>query len=188
MLLLLVLLGFVLLRWFLSRRRHAGPTPAMAGAHGGSGPEVVRLQPAAAAAPQAGAYGSPALSNAVAQGLDTAAVAEAARAIFLRLQQANDAADLDTLRRYSTPEMAEAAQRDLQVRGHAPQRTDVVKLDAKLVDMAREGGQDIASVRFSGLLREEDGGVAEPFDELWHLVRPGSGHGEWRLAGIQPIA
>jgi predicted lipid-binding transport protein (Tim44 family) len=183
MLLLLVLLGFVLLRWFLSRR--ATSTPAMAGAHGGSGPDLTRFQPATAAVPQAGAHGNPALSTAVAQGLDTSAVADAARAIFLRLQQANDAADLDTLRRYSTPEMAEAAQRDLQARGNAPQRTDVVRLDAELVDMARENGQDIASVRFSGLLREEDGGVAEPFDELWHLVRPGSG--EWLLAGIQPL-
>lgn len=189
MLLLLMLLGFVLVRWFLSRRA-AAPTPAMAGAHAGSGPAPVatRFQPSPPAVPQAAAYGSPALSNAVAQGLDTSAVAEGARAIFLRLQQANDAGDLDTLRRYSTPEMADAAQRELQARGNAPQRTDVVRLDAELVDMAREDGQDIASVRFSGLLREVEGGVAEPFDELWHLVRPGSGNGEWRLAGIQPLA
>jgi predicted lipid-binding transport protein (Tim44 family) len=140
-----------------------------------------------AAAPAALAGGSTALAGAVAQGLDAQAVAEAARQIFLRLQQANDEGDLATLRRYSTPDMAAAAERDLQARGQGTQRTDVVRLDAELVDIAREDGQDIASVRFRGLIREVDGGVAEPFDELWHLVRAGEGDGPWRLAGIQPL-
>ena len=188
-LLLLVLLGVFLLRFILSRRRAAQAAPAMAGGYGGAGPGYTRFQPTVtappAAAPPAPAGGSAALAGAVAQGLDARAVAEAARHIFLRLQQANDDADLATLRRYSTPEMAAAAERDLQARGQAPQRTDVVRLDAELVDVARESGQDVASVRFSGLIREVDGGVAEPFDELWHLVRDSDG-GEWRLAGIQP--
>jgi predicted lipid-binding transport protein (Tim44 family) len=202
-LMLLVLLAVVVLRWLLGRRRPASSAPAMAygnaasGAggytrfqadtpspHSGYAPNAGGNAPASGGAAPAALGGT--VAQGVAQGLDTQAVAEAARQIFLRLQQANDDADLATLRRYSTPEMAAAAERELQARGGAPQRTDVVRLDAALVDMAREDGQDVASVRFNGLIREVDGGVAEPFDELWHLVRPTQG-GEWRLAGIQPL-
>lgn len=203
-LMLLVLLAVVVLRWLLGRRRSAAPgTPAMAYGNATSGAGgYTRFQadtPKADSgyAPNAGGNtlaGSGAANAALggsvaqgmAQGLDTQAVAEAARQIFLRLQQANDEADLSTLRRYSTPDMAAAAERELLARGGARQRTDVLRLDAALVDMAREDGQDVASVRFNGLIREVDGGVAEPFDELWHLVRPTQG-GDWRLAGIQPL-
>jgi predicted lipid-binding transport protein (Tim44 family) len=40
-------------------------------------------------------------------------------------------------------------------------------------------------VRFHGLIREEKDGVATPFDEVWHLVKPTDGSREWAIAGIQ---
>ena len=45
----------------------------------------------------------------------------------------------------------------------------------------------LASVRFTGMIREDDGGEAKPFDELWVLSRPVSGAGGWVLAGIQQL-
>jgi len=57
-----------------------------------------------------------------------------------------------------------------------------------VLDVATEAQRRIVSVRFHGLIREERDGVAEPFDEIWHLVRPTDGSHEWAIAGIQQAA
>ncbi|WP_280152688.1 TIM44-like domain-containing protein [Piscinibacter sp. XHJ-5] len=120
--------------------------------------------------------------------VDAGELERAAKMIFLRMQAANDAGDLADLRQFSTPEMFAAFRLDLQDRQGKPQRTDVVKLDAEAVDWAVEKGQQIVSVRFHGLIREEDEGVAAPFDEVWHLARPEDGSQPWAIAGIQQLA
>ncbi|MGH7290355.1 MAG: Tim44 domain-containing protein, partial [Myxococcota bacterium] len=63
-------------------------------------------------------------------------------------------------------------------------RTEVVNLDAQVLAVVTEGNHYVASVRFSGQLREGTG-VAEPFTETWHLEKPRLGGGGWLLAGIQ---
>jgi predicted lipid-binding transport protein (Tim44 family) len=62
----------------------------------------------------------------------------------------------------------------------------VVTLNAELLDFAQEDGQQIVSVRFHGLIREEADAGASPLDEVWHLVRPLDGQRSWAIAGIQP--
>ena len=108
-----------------------------------------------------------------------------AKMIFIRMQAANDTADLNDLRAFTTPEMFAAVKFDLQERGSAVQSTDVVRIDAEVLDVARETERQIVSVRFHGLIREEKEGVANPFDEIWHLVKPADGSREWAIAGIQ---
>jgi predicted lipid-binding transport protein (Tim44 family) len=110
-----------------------------------------------------------------------------AKLIFIRMQAANDAGNLDDLRQFTTPEMFAAARLDLHNRGGGAQRTDVVQLQAEVLDLARDNGQDIVSVRYHGLIREDDAGNApQSFDEVWHLVRPsGQSSGGWAVAGIQ---
>jgi predicted lipid-binding transport protein (Tim44 family) len=106
----------------------------------------------------------------------------------VRMQAANDRGDVEDLREFSTPEMFAAFRVDLQDRGDRGQRTDVVQLDADVVDWAADAGRQIVSVRFHGLIREEDDGAAAPFDEVWHLVRPEDGSRSWAIAGIQQVA
>jgi predicted lipid-binding transport protein (Tim44 family) len=108
----------------------------------------------------------------------------AAKLIFIRMQAANDAANLDDLRQFSTPEMFANFRLDLQERQGSAQQTDVVQLNAQVVDLAQENGQQIVSVRFHGLLREDRNAPTEPFDETWHLVKPLDGTREWAIAGI----
>ena len=108
--------------------------------------------------------------------------------IFIRLQAANDAGDIDDLRAFTTPEMFAAIKLDLQDRGGAGQRTDVVRIDAEVLDVAAEADRQIVSVRFHGLIREEADAAAVPFDEVWHLVKPTDGSREWAIAGIQQPA
>ncbi|HEY0818942.1 MAG TPA: Tim44-like domain-containing protein, partial [Rhizobacter sp.] len=104
--------------------------------------------------------------------------------IFIRMQAANDAGNLDDLRQFSTPEMFAVFRLELQDRRGAAQKTDVVQLDAEVVDYAEEADQYIVSVRFHGLVREEAEQAAEAFDEVWHLVKPTDGSREWAIAGI----
>ena len=118
-------------------------------------------------------------------GFDAAAFERIAKMIFIRMQAANDSADLNDLRAFTTPEMFAAIKLDLQERGGKAQRTDVVRVDAEVLDVASEAERQIVSVRFHGLIREEEDGVAEPFDEVWHLVKPADGSREWAIAGIQ---
>ncbi len=117
---------------------------------------------------------------------DAAGFERIAKMIFIRMQAANDSADLTDLRKFTTPELFASLRLDLQARGDAHQQTDVVQLNASMADWATEGGQQVASVRFSGLIREEAGAAAAPFDEVWHLVRPADASEDWRIAGITP--
>lgn len=121
------------------------------------------------------------------EGFDADGFTRIAKMIFIRLQAANDEANLDDLRKFTTPELFASLRLDLQERGQSSQQTDVMQLDAELVDTAQENGQWVASVRFSGLIREEVGQGAEPFNELWHLVKPLDGAREWAIAGITPL-
>ena len=124
-------------------------------------------------------------ASALPAGFDAPAFERIAKMIFIRMQAANDTGDLNDLRAFTTPEMFAAVKLDLQERGSAAQTTDVVRIDAEVLDVATETDRQIVSVRFHGLLREEKDGVAAPFDELWHLVKPADGSREWAIAGIQ---
>jgi predicted lipid-binding transport protein (Tim44 family) len=185
--LLLVVAAVWVVRWAL--RRFAPARPAMRYADAGGNAMPWRQEPAfsGTTAPALESRPAPALANgthALPAGIDRDDFERAAKTIFIRMQAANDAGDLDDLRLFSTPEMYAAFRLDLQDR-RAPQRTDVVKLDADLVDAAVEQDRQIVSVRYHGLIREENDGVAQPFDEVWHLVRPADGSRSWAIAGIE---
>jgi len=125
--------------------------------------------------------------NQVPEGFDAAGFQRVAKMIFIRLQAANDEGNLDDLRKFTTPELFASLRLDLQERGQTPNQTDVMQLDAELVDTAKENGQWVASVRFHGLIREEVNAGAQPFNELWHLVKPLDDSRDWAIAGITPL-
>ena len=107
---------------------------------------------------------------------------------FIRLQAANDAKNLDDLRDYTTPEMYGELAMDIQERGNAPQKTEVVSLNAELLGVETEGDLAIASVRFTGLVREREGGSADPIDEVWHVQKSVTDpKSTWLVAGIQQM-
>jgi predicted lipid-binding transport protein (Tim44 family) len=111
-----------------------------------------------------------------------------ARTSFIRLQAANDAGDLDDIRDYTTPEMFAELSMQVQERGDAPQKTEVVMVNAQLVDDVVEGDYAIASVRFSGLIRENDAANPAPFDEIWHVRKNLKDRkGTWLISGIQQV-
>ncbi len=116
---------------------------------------------------------------------DVDAFLRSAKVYFVRLQAAWDAADLADLREFTTPEMFAEIKVDLSERGAAKNETDVVAVDAQMLGIEEQGSMALASVRFTGSLREAPGAAAEPFSEVWNLVKPLSGRDGWLLAGIQ---
>lgn len=201
MIALLAVVAMVAVGWLMRRMRGAQPTgPQLAGA---GAPYSSAASSAAQASPMmreaqgvfGGGQASVATAGAAAaasvsarpDGFDVDGFTRIAKMIFIRLQAANDEANIEDLRKFTTPELFASLRLDLQERGQAAQQTDVMQLDAELVDTAQENGQWVASVRFSGLIREEVGHGAEPFNELWHLVKPLDGAREWAIAGITPL-
>ena len=112
-----------------------------------------------------------------------------AKTSFIRLQAANDAKDLDDIRDFTTPELFAEIAMQARERGDAPQKTEVVTLDASLVEAVVEGDYAIASVRFTGLIREQADANPEPFDEVWHVRQDQRDRkATWLIAGIQQVA
>ncbi len=116
---------------------------------------------------------------------DSEGFARVAKAIFIRMQTANDGGDLDDLRRFTTPEMFAEVRLQLQERGGVAQQTDVLNVEAEVLDVAQEDGRQIVSVRYRGQLREDSGGEVESFDEIWHLAKPDGDGRSWAIAGIE---
>lgn len=183
--LLLGLVAFFAIRFLM--RRFASPKPQLAGANGvnfqAEQPTNWNAAPAAAAGSSAAAANSS--SAAVPADFDAPGFEKIAKQVFIRMQAANDAGDQADLRRFTTPQMYASIQHDLLERGGQAQSTEVLQLDARVVDVATEDGQQVVSVRFSGLVREQSDLAAGDFDEIWHLVKSGEG---WLIAGIQQTA
>jgi predicted lipid-binding transport protein (Tim44 family) len=119
---------------------------------------------------------------------DSEGFARIAKAIFIRMQAANDSANLDDLRQFTTPEMFAEVKLELMERGSAKQTTDVQRVDAKVLDVADEGALQVVSVRYTGEAVEVAGQAAVSFDEVWHLVKPAGDSGAWLIAGIEQMA
>jgi predicted lipid-binding transport protein (Tim44 family) len=183
-LLLLGIVAIFVIRFLV--RRFAQPKAQLAGANGANLRGFNQPQPQPAWQPQAAAAPVAAASaTTLPADFDAAGFEKIAKQVFIRLQAANDAGDQADLRRFTTPQMYASIQQELLERGGKAQRTEVLQLDASVVDVATENGEQIVSVRFWGLVREESEHAATDFDEIWHLVKSGDG---WLIAGIQPTA
>jgi predicted lipid-binding transport protein (Tim44 family) len=146
------------------------PAPPLFGGGSGSAEPVT--------APQAKAYPP---------GFEAEPFLRQAKINFAGLQKAYDDADSSTLRDVMTPEMFAEVSKDLAARGaHHP--TEIVTLNAEILEVVTESDAHWASVRFTGLLREDNAPTPAPFDEVWNLTKPVSGATGWLLAGIQQLS
>ena len=176
LMLALLAMAAVMLFRFLMRRN--APQPAMQYAG------MPQAAPTAFDATPA-AQGSDTAARSFPPGFDAEAFAREAKLNFIRLQAAFDAGNLDDLRAFTAPEIFAELSMELAERGTAAQTTDVMTLNAEVLDAVDEGNRHIVSVRFTGLVREAADQGAIPLDEVWHLSKPASGLGGWVIAGIQ---
>ncbi len=190
--LLAMLAAFVIMMLI---RKFARPRMAPAGAHGmpsmqysSLGNETVAAPPPSQIPGAEAKWGdSRPAQPSIPEGFDAPGFLKQAKLNFIRLQEANDRADLDTLREVTTEEMYEKLSADIRHRTGA-QHTDVVTLDATLLEVVTENDAHWASLRFSGQIRETAGAAPTAFSEVWHLRKPVSGDAGWLVAGIEQIS
>jgi len=111
-----------------------------------------------------------------------------AKGNFIRLQAAWDKGDVEDIREFTTPEVFAELRMQIQERGAQADFTDVVQIEAELLGIENDGKDYLASVRFNGMIKPAKDALAEPFQEVWNLIKPVSGNGGWLLAGIQQVA
>ena len=116
---------------------------------------------------------------------DTAGFERNAKVNFIRLQAANDAGNLDDIRQFTTPEMFAEIKMDMQERGTASQKSDVVSITAKVTEVSEDADRYLVSVRFTGVIRDDADKSEESFDEIWHMMKARQGNQGWVLSGIQ---
>ena len=124
-------------------------------------------------------------------GFDSEGFVAAAKRNFVTLQDAWDHADISALRSMMTDEMlgeikSQLGEREAQASGK-PNRTEVVMLDAQLLGIEDLGDDYMASVEFSGMIREEPSAGPNPFREVWNMTKPKKGNSGWLVAGVQAL-
>jgi predicted lipid-binding transport protein (Tim44 family) len=186
---LLVFAAIFIVR-MLAQKRGAAPQPMQ---YAGAGPQnysAMGSETVAAPPPSqsAGFDAQPAVARSnVPDGFDVAGFLKGAKLNYMRLQIANDQGNLEELREFTSDELFEELKKDVVGRGGVKQQTDVLALNADLLEVVTEGEKHWASVRFSGSLRESPGDAPQGFEEVWNLAKPVSGAGGWQLAGIQQM-
>lgn len=125
------------------------------------------------------------------EGFDSEGFLRSAKANFVSLQAAWDKSDIAALRVMMTDEMlteirAQLAERESHT-GGLVNMTEVVMIDAHLLGIEDLGDEYMASVEFSGMIREEPSAGASPFREVWNMTKPKSGKTGWLVAGVQAL-
>ncbi len=152
-------------------------------------------QPAAGSAAAGGSMIGSALAGSqnwgIPEGFDVNGFVEAAKRNFTTLQAAWDSSDVGMLRSMMTDGMldeirAQLAERETH-RGAQPNHTEVMMLEAQLLGIEDLGEAYMASVEFSGMIREEPSSGPAPFREVWNMTRAKTGSSGWLVAGVQAL-
>lgn len=197
---LLAFAAIWLIRKFMNRRRAGQPAFQTGGGLPPSGgltqlggypqePRYTAPPTGQSLAPEASPLTTPQIATgpSIPAGFDTEAFLRNAKVNFVRIQAAWDAGNVDDIREFTTPEMFAEIRVDLASRGAQSNQTDVVQLNADVLDVAERGNEYLVSVRFYGLIRETAGAAAEPFVEIWNLSKSRLTGEGWLLAGIQQV-
>ena len=124
-------------------------------------------------------------------GFDADGFLAAAKNNFITLQAAWDKSDINGLRSMMTDEMLGEIRTQLTEReahtGGPVNHTEVVMIDAKLLGIEDLGADYMASVEFSGMIREDQSAGPSPFREVWNMTKPKSGSSGWLVAGVQAL-
>lgn len=127
----------------------------------------------------------------VPDGFDSDGFLSAAKANFVTLQAAWDKSDVAALRAMMTDDMlgeikVQLADREAHTGGPS-NHTEVVMIDAKLLGIEELDSHYMASVEFSGMIREDVSAGPSPFREVWNMTKPKSGSSGWLVAGVQAL-
>jgi len=205
---LLALGAWFVLRRFMGAARHPGYAHASAGGAPQAAPSWQQTQTqfdagsSNPAPPQGSMIGSALAQDepvkplsgsqtwGVPDGFDSEGFLRACKNNFVQLQAAWDKADIAKLKSLMTDEMLREIQtqlieRDAQSQGK-PNVTEVVSIEAQLLGVEELAEEYMASVEFTGLIKEDPMQAATPFREVWNIVKSKQ-RGGWLVAGVQAL-
>jgi len=117
---------------------------------------------------------------------DVNAFLDTAKQQFATIQRLWDKGDVAQLREYLADDFLADLHDQIQMNQGQTDVTEIVLLNAELLGIETVAGGHLASVRYSGMMRESAGAEATHFEEVWNLYKA-EGQG-WLLAGIQQIS
>jgi predicted lipid-binding transport protein (Tim44 family) len=127
----------------------------------------------------------------VPEGFDSEGFLRAAKSNFVTLQAAWDRSDIPALRAMMTDSMLEEIRTQLAERethtGGTVNQTEVVMIDARLLGIEELPAEYLASVEFSGMIREDTSAGPAPFREVWNMTKAKDGSYGWLVAGVQAL-
>lgn len=195
---LLAAVAFFLIRKFSNRNNVDTNKPSFAGGYNPSANNAPfareadnRFEPAAPALQSpasSGTFDSNSAQWGIPADFDVPGFLRNSKAYFIRLQAAWDKADINDIREFTSTEMFGELRLQIQERGASANNTDVVELNAELVGIETTAAMYLASVKFSGLIKEAHDAPATPFNEVWNLSKSTDGQGGWILSGIQQLS
>ena len=163
--------------------------PGTRGADGFGAASVPPLnQPPGQPAGKFGAQPEAEPQPAVPPGFNVPEFLEGAKTVYARLQHSWDRRDLADIALFTTPEVLAEIRRQAEA-DPKPSKTELLLINARLLEFREEERDTVLSVYFDVLLRED---VTEErpkqVREVWHFSRPtGDLDANWRLEGIQQL-
>ncbi len=132
---------------------------------------------------QGGHGGDQSIINAP-EGFDKPRFLRKTRVYFLRLQTAWDKSDFNSVRQFAATPVYTELRKQMLERGDTTNTTDVLAIQTELLGIEVVAGNYIATVKFTGMIKEADNPHEQAFDEVWRLSHPRDKPGDWVLSGI----
>ncbi len=192
LLLILLYVGFKVFKAFQRRQvsgghsSYAKSTHAAAGAAGASGAMHYQNTPNNHSWTnlQSGGHQTYQTQN-IPAGFDVENFLEGAKMVFNRLQSSWDKRDFEDLALFTTDVAYNELKTQLE-EDTSTNKTEVLMLKAQLLSVKEDAGDEIASVFFDVIMRENSREDTSQVREIWHFLRPVGG-GNWKLDGIQQV-
>lgn len=121
-------------------------------------------------------------------GFDTQGFLTGAKIAYKNLQKAWDERDLAEIRGLTTDKVFAEIQDQINA-STEDNHTDILKLEAELLEVREIGNEIEAVVLFDTVMREDRDAQAGQVREVWHFVKPSNPkQTKWLLDGIQQLA
>ncbi|MGE4264156.1 MAG: Tim44 domain-containing protein [Desulfovibrio sp.] len=124
----------------------------------------------------------------VPEGFNVPDFLEGAKTVYARLQHSWDRRDLNDIELFTTPEVLAEIRRQAAA-DPEPSKTELLLVNAKLLEFREERQDTVATVLFDVLMREDPTEErSKQIREVWHFSRPTADlAANWRLEGIQQL-
>lgn len=119
---------------------------------------------------------------------DAPAFIDGAKNAYEMMQKAWDLGDLADLRALTTDKVFAELQDQIRARGQLANKTDLLKVDAEILEVRDVGPDREVAVLFDVLMREDPSARPSQVREVWHFTRAhASRQPTWFLDGIQQL-